>query len=82
MSDPNEPYRKSPSPTPRRPWLLPWDRWWFPMRRRRWFRRAVGGVWTLRVAMLIPGCPEWWHCEGADAETRSSFSVLAREEWS
>lgn len=26
----------------------------------RWYRRAIGGEWVLRCAMLVPGAPEAW----------------------
>lgn len=75
------PYRSHVAPTPRASWLWRLDSWWLPLRSAQWFRRAVGGAWTLRGATLIPGCPTWWHCDGVDPATSSTFAVFAREAW-
>jgi hypothetical protein len=55
-------------------WLRPHASSW------QWYRRAIGGAWVLRGAILLPGCPEMWEpAQGA----RPSYShrVFEREVW-
>ena len=73
-------YRTNATPSPHTSWLWRLDAW-LPVRAAQWFRRAVGGVWTERMAWLVPGCPTWWHCEGVDPEANPTHCIVTREVW-
>lgn len=68
------PYRTMQSRARTLPWSVRWrswlvraflPQWWWPQ--FRCFRRASGGVWELRVYLLIHGSPECWRRRGDEA---------------